>query len=448
MPEKKTTRFLMQFDTDRCNACVSCVRACPTQAIRVWDDTSIQLVGDCIGCGECMRVCPTNAVKPMHWHGHPPEGDLFPVVIPSPVLYTQFPGVLPEDLRQSLEDLGFRHVLDLFPYIQMFQRATVEHILRSRQPAPGLRPLISPVCPVVIRLIAHKFPRLLPNILPLKTPLALIGPEDKRHLSQKFGIPEKSISVCYITSCPAELVSIGSRLIGEMSAVDHVLGINDVYAKLARNTRGRTTPDMRAIADRQSKQFDLARSLNWGMSGGEISGTRIERSLAVHGLKETIAYLEKIEMGLFREMEYIEFRTCPEGCLGGVLTAIDKYIAKGFIHKMLRIFGEGSNLRREDILERYESGAFFSREDPAVRAGDVEGQEVSLSLDQYLEIESLLKVINGRDCSACGSPGCRVFAEDVVRGKVTLDQCVLLQARRTGGDISVFPTFSGSDQGP
>jgi ferredoxin len=429
-PEKKTTRFLMQFDSDRCNECASCVRACPTQAIRIRDEKSIQLVGDCIGCGECIRVCSANAVKPMHWQGLPSDPDLVAVAIPSPVLYTQFPGVLPDDLHLALKESGFRFVMDLFPYIQRFQLATVEHILRSRRQAvPGPHPLISPVCPVVIRLIAHRFPRLLPHILPLKTPLALIDSQEKKRLQESLATAAHSIHFCYITPCPAELVSIGYRLSREISEIDHVLGINDLYADLVRQTRGRTTADMRAIVDRQSPKYDLARSLNWGMSGGEISGTRIERSLAVHGLKETITYLEKIEMGLFKDMEYIEFRTCPEGCLGGILTAIDKYIAKGFIHKMLRIFGTGGSLRREMILKQYEAGFFFSQENPASRAGLVEGQKVSLSLDQYLEIDSLVKRINGKDCSACGSPGCRAFAEDIVRGSATLDRCVMLQAR-------------------
>jgi len=57
------------------------------------------------------------------------------------------------------------------------------------------------------------------------------------------------------------------------------------------------------------------------MSGGEISNMEIEKSLSVHGLQETIAYLHKIEMGVLKDFEYIEFRTCREGCLGGVLTA-------------------------------------------------------------------------------------------------------------------------------
>jgi len=434
----------MQFDAEQCNECMACVRACPTQAIRVRSNTSIQLVGDCIGCGECMRVCPTRAVKPLPWQGTHPERPPCPVVIPSPVLYTQFPGVFAEDLRQALGDMGFRYVLDMFPYIQMFQQATVEHILRHRrQTDPGPRPMISPVCPVVIRLIAHKFPRLLPNILPLKIPLALIDRQEKSRLQKILGETEESISLCYITPCPAELVSIRSRLSGERSGLDQVLGINDVYAELLKQIKGRKPSDMPSKDDRQSRRFDLSRSLNWGMSGGEISGTRIERSLAVHGLKETITYLEKIEMGLFGEMEYIEFRTCPEGCLGGFLTTIDKYIAKGFIHKMLRLFGTASGLRRKDIMDRYEAGEFFYQGDPAARAGEVDGPKASLSMNQYLEIESLLQAIDGRNCSACGSPSCRVFAEEVVRGMVTLDHCVLLQARKIGKERESihFPTL-------
>ena len=71
----------------------------------------------------------------------------------------------------------------------------------------------------------------------------------------------------------------------------------------------------------------------WAMSGGEIAEMDFDRSLAVSGLEETVTYLQKIEMGLFKDIEYIEFRTCREGCLGGVLTAIDKYLAKSAVQK-------------------------------------------------------------------------------------------------------------------
>ena len=102
------------------------------------------------------------------------------------------------------------------------------------------------------------------------------------------------------------------------------------------------------------------------MSGGEIANMDIEKSLAVHGLKETVAYLNQIEMGLLKDMEYIEFRTCREGCLGGVLTVVDKYIAKRNVQKMINVFGLGRRLPRDTILRQYEKGRFQLDKSPDV----------------------------------------------------------------------------------
>jgi Na+-translocating ferredoxin:NAD+ oxidoreductase RNF subunit RnfB len=40
------------------------------------------------------------------------------------------------------------------------------------------------------------------------------------------------------------------------------------------------------------------------------------------------------------------------------------------------------------------------------------------------KIEKVLQLIKGTDCTACGAPDCRTFAEDVVRGEAKLNDCV------------------------
>jgi Na+-translocating ferredoxin:NAD+ oxidoreductase RNF subunit RnfB len=50
------------------------------------------------------------------------------------------------------------------------------------------------------------------------------------------------------------------------------------------------------------------------------------------------------------------------------------------------------------------------------------------------EIEKVMELIEGTDCSACGAPDCRTFAEDVVRGDANLKDCLFVGAhkRKTG----------------
>jgi uncharacterized Fe-S cluster-containing protein len=44
-------------------------------------------------------------------------------------------------------------------------------------------------------------------------------------------------------------------------------------------------------------------------------------------------------------------------------------------------------------------------------------------------MEKLLDIIQGKDCSVCGAPDCRTFAEDVIRGKASIDDCIMLLHR-------------------
>jgi hypothetical protein len=166
------------------------------------------------------------------------------------------------------------------------------------------------------------------------------------------------------------------------------------------------------------------------MSGGEIADMDVEKSLSVHGLQETITYLHKIEMGVLRDFEYIEFRTCREGCLGGVLTAVDPYIARRNVQKMIGVFGVGRRLPRDTILRLYEKGRFRTDQNTQALTRLFGARRPALSLEEAQKIETILDLIEGRDCGACGSPDCLTFAEDVVRGNAALSDCIWLQARR------------------
>ena len=134
-------------------------------------------------------------------------------------------------------------------------------------------------------------------------------------------------------------------------------------------------------------------------------------------------------MGLFKDIEYIEFRTCPEGCVGGALNAVDKYIAKNTVLKMLRKFGLERLIPREKVILLYENGWGLSdtTQDELQRIFGVYKEHISI--EQLKEIEKILQQIQGKDCAACGAPDCRTFAEDVVMGKAVLNDCIMLRKR-------------------
>ena len=48
------------------------------------------------------------------------------------------------------------------------------------------------------------------------------------------------------------------------------------------------------------------------------------------------------------------------------------------------------------------------------------------SIRRMMEIENIYETLPQIDCGSCGAPTCRCFAEDVVRGEASIDDCVVL----------------------
>jgi ferredoxin len=428
---RPSTHFV-RFQEERCTGCAACLRVCPTKAIRIRQHKSIRIVDRCIGCGACIGACPAGAVSAAAigfegiGRGH------VAIALVSPVLYAQFPGVMPGGVLLGLHRMGFHHTVDMAFFLEMFQYAAEEFIRRNRRSPVSPWPLISPICPVVVRLIAFQFPSLLPHVLPVLRPVALMAREVRERIIPAYASQNREVVLYYINPCPTKSQSASATGPARATEREVAIGVNDVYAELRRQVDQILDSDLIPYSG-SGYEFETCSSGNaalGAMSGGEIAGMDIDKSLSVHGLQETITYLHKIEIGALRDFEYIEFRTCREGCLGGVLAAVDPYIAKRNVQKMVDVFGVGRRLPRDTILRLYERGRFHSHQDPQVLTRLFGDCKLPLSLEDAKQIETILGLLAGRDCGACGSPDCLTFAEDVVRKNAALTECIWLQARR------------------
>jgi hypothetical protein len=262
-------------------------------------------------------------------------------------------------------------------------------------------------------------------------PVALMAREVKQHIIPYYRQTGETVALYYINPCPTKMPPIRGSSDPGQSVPEVAIGINEIYPELAREIEKIKQSDVIPF-DQPRFEYETCATGNasmWAVSGGEIAEMDFDRSLAVSGMAETIAYLQKIELGLFKDIEYIEFRTCREGCLGGVLTAIDKYLAKSAVRQMVKLFGLGRRLPRENILRMYQNGHFRTEKSLAKLTKLYGQKKEALSLASLQEIEQILELLKGTDCAACGAPDCRTFAEDVVRGSYSLKDCIWLGAR-------------------
>jgi ferredoxin len=429
MNEERQSIKYIRFDAERCIRCASCLRCCPTRALRIRDQKFVQVIDRCIGCGECIRNCPAGAVSAVNdgmediGEGH------VAVALVSPVLYAQFPTAMPKDILQGLRQMGFRHTIDMSYFLEIFHWAALEFIRRNRISREAPWPLISPVCPVVVRLIAFRFPNLLPNVIPVLRPMGLMSREVKQRILPEYAKRGEELILYFINPCPTK-GEIVRDATAEMPVFrERTLGINEVYPRLLKQI-GHIAESENISFSRTSYEYETCATGNpamWGISGGEIADMDIDRSLAVSGLPETISYLEKIELGMFRDIRYFELRTCREGCVGGVLAAIDKYRAKRTVQKIMSKFGLGRRLSHDSIVRLYRKGLFQPDQEPSRLIQLYGTKREPLSLESLRKVYDLVERLQGKDCGACGAPDCRTFAEDVIRKEAALEDCPLMK---------------------
>ena len=98
----------VRLDMDKCKGCTTCLKRCPTEAIRIRNNRASILNERCIDCGECIKVCANHAKVAVTDPLESIKRFKYPIALPAPTLYAQFQGVhQPEPIIASLFRLGF-----------------------------------------------------------------------------------------------------------------------------------------------------------------------------------------------------------------------------------------------------------------------------------------------------------------------------------------------------
>ena len=105
------------------------MRVCPTQAIRVQGGNASISEELCVDCGSCISACPSGAIVPVTDSVAETSKFKYKVVVPSPVLYSQFDvSIHPHIIHLAFKQLGFDEVVDVGASSAALARALVKYL--------------------------------------------------------------------------------------------------------------------------------------------------------------------------------------------------------------------------------------------------------------------------------------------------------------------------------
>ena len=396
----------------RCRGCTTCMKSCPTEAIRVRRGKATILKDRCVDCGECIRSCPHKAIRASSDSISHLQDFRYNVALLDPVLYGQFQNLDSIDfVLEGLTRVGFDAV---------FETAKGSGLLSDYarryppDPDPLPRPAISSACPAVLRLIRIRFPQLLEHITSTITPVELAAILARQKAVLETGLAPGEIGVFSIVPCSAQVTAAHTPDDLQQPVLDGALSIRDLYLRLLTPMKQIGTPRTFSTAGKAG--------VRWAFCGGEANArSGSERFLAVDGMDSVIRVLEAIEDNRVPDVDFVELSACTQGCVGGCLTVEDPFVSTMRLRHLIR------NL--PDFASNFDAEVG----DPGLIQADKELEfapvflldtDRTAAMEKMTAIHELERRLPGLLCGSCGAPSCHAFAEDVILGRADRSDCI------------------------
>jgi len=403
---------------ERCRTCYSCVRTCPVKAIKVDGGYAEIIYERCIGCGNCLN-CPQKAKVVVDRMVKTQEllasGD--PVVA---VLGCSFPAYFhtytPGQIVAGLKSLGFHEVHEAAYGVRMIAPQYTAEIAKTDHT------LISSHCPAVVDLIERHYPKLLPNLMPVVSPMVAMG----RFIKQTLGPNTK---VVYLSACIAAKFEVQSPDVA--NDVDVVLTYGEIDLFFRR--RG-ISPSK--LAEVGFDGIDPQQGRMFTLTGGTLPALGINtdfldtETVAAEGENHTLEIVRDLAAGRINP-RYVDLRFCDGGCVDG----------PGKNRELTHLSKRNLIIRFANSKIPYRTAAHYRMAAPPIQLSQsFQDKSIKLPIPKSEDVRKILnatgKFSQGDElnCRACGYDSCREHAVAVFQGLADIGMCLPYNLRKIEED--------------
>lgn len=393
-----------------CRRCYSCIRECPSNAIKVSEGQAVVIPERCISCGHCVKVCSQNAKyirddtkRVEYFFNH---DEVYAIVAPS------FAASFPENYKSlptALRELGFKGV-----YETAFGADLISDNYRELYLTNDGKTIISTPCPAVYNLVEKYYPELLDSLARIVSPMIAMG----KYLREKFG---NSIKIVFIGPCTAKKFEIDDEDVS--GNIDAAIIFNELKQLL--KSKG---IKIESLAE---SGFDSPNA-NYGKSfpliGGLLDSSGISHDIlasdvvTVEGKEKTLEILNEVTSGNIKS-KFIDILFC-EGCING--PAIDSEL-NYFSRRETVIEYISESLQKLD-KKKWRTEIYNNRNIEVKRKFRNRDQRCVTPEEKVIE-EILIKSGKGKiedqlNCGACGYNSCRENAIAIANGLAEEEMCL------------------------
>ncbi len=404
---------LIITDKDKCNLSYTCIRVCPTKAIKIEDGHSHIIAGRCIGCGHCVTVCSQNAIS------YRSEKEICLNLIKSknkvaalcdPAIAGEFTDI--SDYRKfvaMLKALGFDLVNEVAFGVDLVAQA-----YKNLYDDFHGKYYISTKCPATTAYVIRYKPDLTDNLAPIVPPYAAMA----KVVRQKYGDELKTV---YITAC-SSAKDEAKAFAGTKAEINAVITFTEL----------RSLFDEASIYEKKVEYCDFDPPL--GKKGGlfPISHGLLQSIDLIEGLLESNVLITEGRTNFLQALDefsnedkftqHLDLFYCKGCAMGpGMTTGGKKFTRRTHIVNYVkkRLKNLDSEQWKNDIKE-------FQSLDLSRNYKAIDKRMPFPSENEIRKVLADIGKLKSEDqlgCGSCGYPTCREFAVANVQGLANYEMC-------------------------